>query len=410
MDYLFVTLLLIMNVYTLKTHQSHELTHKSAREAKKEKTTVVGLAQTNGDICKGYQQRKRRELNMLSGSIIQNGGKLVKIVENNITKKKPINTKKWSDERKEKLRKLMKGRAKIISEQMKQFWKKAKEEGRTERLIKLAEHNRAIWRNLNKEDRTNKIKQISEQMKNYWKKLKEENNTQRHKQISKGLNTYYQRLKESGNTERQKKNSERMKKIWKRRLELLAEVTTRLKVKKGLKERMAEYWAKSEDERRKEELSTKNIRLSQLMRDTWRQIKQEGNTERQRKISQRLKQYWRKKTEDKLEQQIRLFKENLKRLKEEEVTEKKEFWKSEGSTKLNGLRQRMEAYWKKREKKRKTTIRMNKYMRQRMEAYSKKQEEKSKTTIRINKYMRKELEEYLRKQKEKKKNSNTCQY
>ncbi|KAL1451074.1 hypothetical protein WDU94_003368 [Cyamophila willieti] len=111
------------------------------------------------------------------------------------------------------------------SQIMKEVWKKRKELGITLESV-------------------NRRKRISETMKQYWERFKEEGNTNRDRKISKKLKAYWKKLKDEGRTDRQKQfiqHSKHMKEFWMRQ---------RLGIRtiKSLKERMKDYWNKEYNE------------------------------------------------------------------------------------------------------------------------------------------------------------------
>uniref|UniRef100_A0A8D8X4L3 Uncharacterized protein n=1 Tax=Cacopsylla melanoneura TaxID=428564 RepID=A0A8D8X4L3_9HEMI len=165
-------------------------------------------------------------------------------------------------------------RRKENSERMIAWWKKMKEDGKTDVAVKIRGAVRKYWEQANwRSERSQQFKGLSERMKAYWVKLKESGKFE--ERIKKQID----RLKKSReNPEKRKEHAEKMKKYW-----------VKFKQSEGYQERRKEM-----SERLKKSLQTPERRkkLSESMKQYWIKLKERGGLEeRHRKMGEKMKKY-----------------------------------------------------------------------------------------------------------------------
>uniref|UniRef100_A0A8D8T1F4 Uncharacterized protein n=1 Tax=Cacopsylla melanoneura TaxID=428564 RepID=A0A8D8T1F4_9HEMI len=172
-------------------------------------------------------------------------------------------------------------RRRKISNSMKQYWQKHREEGLTYDNKIIIEHSRRLkiyWKRQIEEGLTDRIKEFiakrkhmkelwsnetiireqSEKLRNYWKHLQGQKRTERCERQSQRMKAYWRRQREKSGTQRQKEIAEKLKEYWIKKREKLGvsdysvkinwidENKTKIKKRKRGKKKQ-KWWQKLQD-------------------------------------------------------------------------------------------------------------------------------------------------------------------
>uniref|UniRef100_A0A8D8Z980 Uncharacterized protein n=1 Tax=Cacopsylla melanoneura TaxID=428564 RepID=A0A8D8Z980_9HEMI len=150
MGRLFLTLLILNSVYTLKIHEYNEDWQRSIKKVKKDKEAMADSALSKVVECKDCLHRMRRETNR---------------TEMEITTRRRPGGGRWSAKKK-----------KAHSVKMKKWYAKQRLLGRTERNVKIRKGQRKYWKRMRDEGRTNetneRFKKIAATMRKRWRKFR----------------------------------------------------------------------------------------------------------------------------------------------------------------------------------------------------------------------------------------------
>uniref|UniRef100_A0A8D8QG95 Uncharacterized protein n=1 Tax=Cacopsylla melanoneura TaxID=428564 RepID=A0A8D8QG95_9HEMI len=252
MPCLFLTLLLVTTVYTLKTHERYEVCKRLLTGVKKEKGIMPEPALMNADICKDCQHRVRREASV-QNLFYKTPKSRPKQTENIQfqTKDRPSWNSKSFIAIKTKHKPSWNNHQNTNHHQSKSFI-----EIKTRRKREYPPWPE--WRKL----------QRSKDMKEYWKYQIQENTTRIINQRQQ-KKAYWARMSDKGG-DRRKEYSDYMKAFWKDKYK--QGLVNRTAYSQGQRKIMEEYWTKER------EGSTKRLkRMSQHLKEFWKLYKETRN-------------------------------------------------------------------------------------------------------------------------------------
>uniref|UniRef100_A0A8D8QGS9 Uncharacterized protein n=1 Tax=Cacopsylla melanoneura TaxID=428564 RepID=A0A8D8QGS9_9HEMI len=284
MPCLFLTLLLVTTVYTLKTHERYEVCKRLLTGVKKEKGIMPEPALMNADICKDCQHRMRREADIIQNLFYKTPKSRPKQVENNIMQAK---YKSLLSKIQNFLLKTPKSRPKQAENI--QFQTKDRPSWNSKSFIAIKTKHKPSWNNHQNtnhhqsksfiEIKTRRKReyppwpewrklQRSKDMKEYWKYQIQENTTRIINQRQQ-KKAYWARMSDKGG-DRRKEYSDYMKAFWKDKYK--QGLVNRTAYSQGQRKIMEEYWTKER------EGSTKRLkRMSQHLKEFWKGYKKTGN-------------------------------------------------------------------------------------------------------------------------------------
>uniref|UniRef100_A0A8D8XDX3 Uncharacterized protein n=1 Tax=Cacopsylla melanoneura TaxID=428564 RepID=A0A8D8XDX3_9HEMI len=258
------------------------------------------------------------------------------------------------------------------SQFMKNYWKRIKDSGNTQRFTKQGNAMKKLWKKIKRSNLTyeeyfeklkqkcrtldetgiEKRKQMSEKvgvksdaidlkqnitMENYWK-LRYRLSKKKNPLHSLRMRNYWQRIRESGNTQRITDQRIGMKNFWKK-------IKQHNETHEEFIEKLRQGWRT-----RDENGIDQREHMSETVKDYWRGVK--SDSRKYRELKKKISDGWRKKNRDGIDR------------REEQKEKLKNYWsriKNESNTeRLNELRDIFRELWKKRkERKRNNAIRQS---------------------------------------------------